>query len=91
MTTALGQILREFATITSQTYSTRELPREAAARARALAKTKSGTSSAAKEKHFNMYTPKIHALGDYVAHIYQFGTTDSYSTQSVCIKGPFAS
>ncbi|KAH9480924.1 hypothetical protein JR316_0007527 [Psilocybe cubensis] len=30
---------------------------------------------------FNLNTPKFHFLGDYVRHIRNFGTTDSYSTQ----------
>ncbi|KAF8873128.1 hypothetical protein BD779DRAFT_1452164, partial [Infundibulicybe gibba] len=32
----------------------------------------------------NLSTVKLHFLGDYVQHIRQFGTTDSYSTQIVC-------
>ena len=34
-------------------------------------------------KFFNLLTYKLHALGDYVQTIQQFGTTDSYSTQIV--------
>jgi hypothetical protein len=37
-----------------------------------------------REKTFNLNTYKFHALGDYVATIRQFGTTDSYSTEMVC-------
>jgi len=36
-----------------------------------------------KQKVFNLFTYKIHALGDYVKTIRWFGTTDSYSTQIV--------
>jgi len=32
----------------------------------------------------NLFTYKLHALGDYVRTIRAFGTTDSYSTQIVC-------
>lgn len=34
-------------------------------------------------KELNLNTVKIHTLGEYVSHIRQFGTTDSYSTQIV--------
>lgn len=34
-------------------------------------------------KEFSLQTFKVHALGDYVQSIEQFGTTDSYSTQIV--------
>lgn len=36
-----------------------------------------------KVKLFNFHTYKFHALGDYVASILRFGTTDSYSTEPV--------
>lgn len=36
-----------------------------------------------KKKSFNLQTYKLHALGDYVACIRHFGTTDSYSTEPV--------
>lgn len=35
------------------------------------------------KKLFNLFTYKLHALGDYVSTIRLFGTTDSYSTQIV--------
>ncbi|KAF7976211.1 hypothetical protein HWV62_7218 [Athelia sp. TMB] len=34
------------------------------------------------KKHFNIWTYKVHALGDYVKTIRMHGTTDSYSTQT---------
>jgi hypothetical protein len=37
----------------------------------------------AKAKSFSLHTYKNHALGDYVQTIRLFGTTDSYSTQTV--------
>ena len=36
-----------------------------------------------KVKLFNLFTYKLHALGDYVRTIRLYGTTDSYSTQIV--------
>jgi hypothetical protein len=44
----------------------------------------SSSSTSSKKKHINLLTYKLHALGDYVAQIARFGTTDSYSTQRVC-------
>jgi hypothetical protein len=35
------------------------------------------------KKLYNLFTYKLHALGDYVQTIRLFGTTDSYSTQIV--------
>ncbi|KAG1843620.1 hypothetical protein C8R48DRAFT_618674 [Suillus tomentosus] len=36
-----------------------------------------------RKKSFNLQTYKLHTLGDYVACIRDFGTTDSYSTEPV--------
>jgi hypothetical protein len=41
-------------------------------------------SVAPQPKTLNLNTYKIHALGDYVSTIREFGTTDSYSTETVC-------
>lgn len=41
------------------------------------------TTAQQKIRVFNLLTYKVHALGDYVAAIKDFGTTDSYSTQIV--------
>jgi hypothetical protein len=38
-----------------------------------------------KKRSFNLNTYKLHALGDYVASIRHFGTTDSYSTEPVSL------
>jgi hypothetical protein len=43
----------------------------------------SGFSPQGKKKGLNLFTVKLHFLGDYVRHIRLFGTTDSYSTQLV--------
>ena len=95
---SLGYQMRSFANKICPRYDTRELPREEAARARRRAKKASqnngdnaAPASTAKvgplRKAFNLLTYKLHALGDYVAHILRFGTTDSYSTQTVRFDG----
>lgn len=43
----------------------------------------------AKVKTLNLFTYKLHALGDYVRTIRLFGTTDSYSTQIVRVSYTF--
>jgi hypothetical protein len=43
--------------------------------------------SGKRRKTFNLLTSKLHALGDYVETIKAFGTTDSYSTQIVRLRG----
>jgi hypothetical protein len=96
-TTSLGQQLRKFASKTCAAFSTKETPREVAARSRRTAAQKAKASlsttaapprpsaddSTAKPKPYNLFTYKLHALGDYVKSIRMFGTTDSYSTQIV--------
>jgi hypothetical protein len=47
--------------------------------------TVTATPSGSKKKPFNLILIKLHARGDYVKTIKTFGTTDSYSTQPVCI------
>ncbi|KAI9431820.1 hypothetical protein H4582DRAFT_1794077, partial [Lactarius indigo] len=86
----LCQALRYFATVTCPWYTTKELPREANARAtrqqdRARHNNALGTSQrgTAKAKRFNMSTFKLHCIPDYVPTIRKYGTTDSYSTQTV--------
>ena len=44
---------------------------------------KNETQTSKLRKLFNMCTYKLHALGDYVAAIARYGTTDNYSTQVV--------
>ena len=95
LTCALGSLIRFFANKLCPEYDTRELPREEAARARRRAKKPSQDQQAPNvtsthkigplRKVFNLVTYKLHALGDYVTHILRFGTTDSYSTQTVSI------
>ncbi|KIO07071.1 hypothetical protein M404DRAFT_137619 [Pisolithus tinctorius Marx 270] len=98
-TTRLGIALRKFSDDCCAAYKTYDLPRETAARARRqgskVARAQGGSKAAAgstattkgagsrKQRTFNMGTYKLHALGDYVASIRLFGTTDNYSTQVV--------
>jgi len=93
-TTRLGQDIRKFSRDCCAKFNTYDLPRETAARARrrgaknAKAGTTSdvaSTSEGRKRCTFNMSTYKLHALGDYVKAIWEFGTTDNYSTQVVSI------
>jgi hypothetical protein len=89
----LGRLLRSYANKLCPKYATKLLPGEAAtAYRRQAAKPKKATSVAKKAKTsntkpkgsgFNLETYKIHALGDYVDHIEQFGPTDCFSTQQV--------
>ena len=94
LTRSFGTQIRAFANKLCPLYDTRELPREEAARVRRRAKKAAQKGSDANvpsstgksgrlQKLFNLITYKLHALGDYVAHIIRFGTTDSYSTQTV--------
>ena len=84
---------------TEQEYVTKDLPSEEAARGRRKAnkaakgigsttnkgQQESGQkTSGPKVRHFNFQTYKLHALGDYVQTIQQFGTTDSYTSHLVC-------
>ncbi|KAG6905478.1 hypothetical protein DXG01_002467 [Tephrocybe rancida] len=95
ITTSLGQKMCYFQTGVCPLFSTHELPREAAARIRRESKktSKEGSGNTFNEgepetetvtrklKTLNLDTYKYHALGDYVACIREFGTTDSYSTE----------
>lgn len=98
MTKALGKCLWTFSTKVCTQYETKELPREEAARVRRQANAaKKGKSKQTRsnprgmdsdstsrcQKLFNMLTYKLHALGDYVAAIWMFGPSSSYSTQIV--------
>lgn len=93
-TIGLGRAARNFKRSTCSFYHTTELPHEYATRGRreaALAaknpqpstSTVRPSTGGPKVKTLNLSTYKFHALGDYVRTIRQFGTTDSYSTQTV--------
>ena len=68
-----------------------ELPKEAASRIQRAANASNAPASASackptpsqRKKHLNLNTYKLHAMGDYVSTIRQYGTIDSYSTQAV--------
>lgn len=60
---------------------TKELPKEADARARKEGKGKSKNGQ--KPASLGIFTIKFHYLGDYVSSIRKRGTTDSYSTETV--------
>jgi hypothetical protein len=86
VTALFGRAMRRFKSETCDHIETLELDREVAARARRLARENPASSKSAggkKKKEFNLFTYKFHALGDYVSSIRLFGTSDSYSTQSV--------
>ena len=74
VTREFGRLMRQFRDKTLGEFDTREFPHETGAQ-------RGGRSS--KKKKLNLNTYKFHALGDYVATIRLFGTTDSYSTQVV--------
>lgn len=87
-TTRLGAQMRLFYTETCMKVPTKELEKEAEARAKKAAKdrkAKASTSSTRRPVTLNMFTIKFHYLGDYTSVIRKLGTTDSYSTQTVSI------
>jgi hypothetical protein len=92
VTASLGNSFRAFKKKTCSAYHTQELPREKDARERRDQKKKQADSAEengkrgpkpreAKELKLNTY--KFHAIGDYVSTIRRYGTTDSYTTQTV--------
>ena len=99
-TTLLGDCFRDFKDNTWSKFDTRELKREYDVRKRRAKRASKSTPnpSAAgvtpkpvKEptgrlnKTLNLDLIKIHFLGDYPMTIPWYGTTDSYSTQLVCV------
>ena len=92
VTEDLGDCIRSFALDICPQFSTKELVREADARCRHQGQQNSSRSSRSqgailghgqRPKGFNLQTYKLHALADYPSQIRMYGTTDSYSTQSV--------
>ena len=96
-TATLGHSVRKFSDKVCPAYVTTELPREQAAQGRQQAHLatqapnsehgggSSSNISQQKLKNLNLHTYKYHTLGDYPNTIRQMGTTDSYSTQIVCV------
>jgi hypothetical protein len=87
----LSQQLQKFWTDTCAAFNTLELLKERAAHQRRFDQRSemhnvSPESTGPKVKKFNLNTYKFHAMGDYVRTIRFFGTTDSFTTQIVCIR-----
>jgi hypothetical protein len=86
-TTELGVTFRSFNETTCPNFDTRELARETNARKRRRGKKQpdlyEDDDDEPLRKTLNIQTYKYHALGDYVAAIRQYGTTDSFSTERV--------
>ena len=92
ITGLLGRGLCRFQQKTCAAFDTQELKREAERRQRRGQKNTAGNSTTLatsqatrRKKAFNLQTYKLHALGDYVSSICKYGTTDSYSTETVSI------
>ncbi|KAF8148265.1 hypothetical protein B0H34DRAFT_668976, partial [Crassisporium funariophilum] len=90
----LGNQIRNWVKKTCAVFDTHELPKEESARHRAASTSESKDNRDSDHhrnaaplsklrKLFNMCTYKLHSLGDYVAAIARYGTTDGYSTQVV--------
>ncbi|KIO28459.1 hypothetical protein M407DRAFT_22354 [Tulasnella calospora MUT 4182] len=77
----LGQQLRRFVADVCEHMTTYETVKERNTRRRRKAKAQDPPNDERKVKTFNMFTYKMHSLGDYVAAIRLFGTTESWSTQ----------
>ena len=88
-TVRLGSQMRSFDQRTCERITTRELPREAEARARRDGQGKPKGTTSRKPKKLGIFTIKFHVLGDYTTVIRRYGTTDSYSTETVSlVVGP---
>ena len=83
----LGAQLQKFSKFTCSAFRTFELPGETAARHQrqhcGFESQPSIKAAGPRPKSFNLFTYKLHALGDYVQSIRVFGTTDSYTSQIV--------
>ena len=88
-TTYLGAQMRRFERDTCSKIHTKELLKEAEARARREAKGKGkgkgSTSAVRRPASLGVFTIKLHFLGDYARTIRRFGTSDSFSTETVGI------
>jgi hypothetical protein len=91
-TKLLGRVIRKFHDRICPRYETHDTPQEAATKLRHDAartaksgadKGKPGAKKKSSGRTFSLETYKLHALGHYPATIRRFGTTDSYSTQTV--------
>jgi hypothetical protein len=82
-TTWLGAQTRLFVHETCARVATKELKKESEARERHDGSGNGKGPSTRKAVKFNIFTIKFHFLGDYIPAIQQFGTTDSFSTETV--------
>lgn len=83
-TTLMGAQIRRFNAETCAKITTRELPKESEAREK-----REGNKNGPKTRKlvkFNIFTIKFHFLGDYTSNIRRFGTSDSYSTETVSLR-----
>lgn len=98
VTKTLGQLLRRFNDHVCPKYNTRETPSELKKRASrkaseaakksqlpATVNLKDTEKVAPTKRNFNLAAYKPHALGHYSSWIRRFGTSDSYSTQTVFV------
>lgn len=91
LTSAIGFHLRKFTDLISQSVDAYETPGEVRKRLKRNAATSASTGGkGGKKSHtariiksFNLNTSKLHALGDYVQHLKQFGPAGLISTQAV--------
>lgn len=93
LTSELGRLLRQFKSKVCSAYETEETAAEHARRLRRTnKKIKQGEQidpmvgsrrGRTVKKAFNLSTYKLHALGHYVDTIIRFGSTTSYSSQTV--------
>lgn len=91
-TTVLGETLRQFKSVTCADFATKESAAEYSRRVRnhtrLVNKGLASAESSPSGRHprtLNLNTPKTHFLGDYASSIPLVGTTDSISTQQVCV------
>ncbi|KAG2061622.1 hypothetical protein BDR06DRAFT_1042018 [Suillus hirtellus] len=81
----LGAQLQKFSKFTCSAFQTFKLPGETAAHHQKQNHTSESQPSmkaaGPQPKSFNLFTYKLHALGDYMQSIKVFGTTDLYTTQ----------
>jgi hypothetical protein len=82
-TVRLGAHMRRFSRDTCETTNTRELQKEAEARARREGSKNGKGTATRKPRKLGVFTIKFHALGDYSTVIRRYGTTDSYSSETV--------
>ena len=95
VTKDLGDHIRSFVSDTCPNFATKELSCEAEARRRRRGHQKLSDSNRSnvtiphgygqQPKGLNLQTYKLHTLADYPSQIRMYGTTDSYSTQSVSL------